>query len=83
MRETHQVCRGGCLNDDTFHNFDFANPELIHCKYRPFHKLVKDIISPSKFTPLTTITLGCTPMLYHSNSQHGFGPNASLPSCIL
>ena len=57
MKETHQVCSGGCRNDHTFRNFDFANLKLIHCEYRPFHKPVKDIVShhqnslPSRQSP--------------------------------
>ena len=29
MRETHEVCRGGCRSDDTFRDFYFVTPKLI------------------------------------------------------
>jgi len=51
MRETRQVRRGGCRNDDTFRDFYFTSAELIFCEYRDFRKPSKHIVS----TPTTPL----------------------------
>jgi hypothetical protein len=45
MRETCQVRRGGCRNDDTSRHFWFATARLIFCDYRYFRKPLKLIVS--------------------------------------
>ena len=50
MRETYQVRRGRCRNDNTFCDFYFAAPELRFCEYRCFRKPAKYIVSPPTST---------------------------------
>jgi len=45
MRETRQVRRRGCRNDNTFRDFYFATSELIFCDYRYFRKPSKHMVS--------------------------------------
>jgi len=49
MRETCQVRRGGCRNDDTSRHFWFATVQLIFCDYRYFRKPSKHIVSTPTF----------------------------------
>ena len=51
MKETHQVRRARCRNDNTFRNFYFVAPEISFCEYRRFRKPVKHIVLP----PISTL----------------------------
>jgi len=44
IRETRQVRRGRCRNDDTFHDFYFLTPKFIFCDCSYFRKPSKHMV---------------------------------------
>ena len=62
--EIHQVRHGRCRNDDAFHNFNFANAQLIYCEYRPHRNMSFCRPHPSSHATTTPI---CTLMPHHPN----------------